>query len=105
MLPKKSDLYQRGLTDLSARALAVFVVTFLLYSVALIGGNDLARKFDDPRFLRFLRWFELPIMTFLIFVSIPWPYWLVTAVILLPLMFAYETRRMKKLASGHSLTH
>lgn len=105
LLPRKTDLLQKGLTDFSARELASFVVLFLLYSAALIGGEDLARKFDDPGFLRFLRWFEPLIPGFFIFVWIPWPYWLGAAVILLPLMFAYETRHMRKLASESLSTH
>jgi hypothetical protein len=97
LLPRKTDLLQKGLTDFSARELASFVVLFLLYSVALIGGDDLARKFDEPRALGLLRWFEVPILGFFIFLWVPWPYRLGAAAILLPLLFAYETRRMKKL--------
>ena len=105
LLPRKSDVYQKGLTDFMARELASWMFAFLQSSAALIGGDDLARKFDDPRALRFLRWFELLIPGFFVLVWIPWPYWLVTVVILLPLLFAYETRRMKKLASGSPSTH
>ena len=97
LLPRNTDLLQKGLTDFSARELASFVVLFLLYSVALIGGDDLARKFGEPRALRFLRWFEVPILGFFIFLWVPWPYRLGAAAILFPLLFAYETRRMKRL--------
>jgi hypothetical protein len=100
LLPKKTDLLQRGLTDFSARELASCVVAFLIYSVALIGGEHLARQFDDPGSLKFLRWLKLLILGFFIFVWIPSPYWPGAAAILLPLLFAYETRRMKKLARG-----
>ncbi|HWZ96802.1 MAG TPA: hypothetical protein VN025_03505 [Candidatus Dormibacteraeota bacterium] len=99
-IPKKTDLVRVGLTGLSARLFAFSVFMLLLYSVALIGGQKLAEKFDDPESLRLLRWLELPIFGLFVFAVLPWPFWFGTVIVILPTIFVAETRRMNKLYEG-----
>jgi hypothetical protein len=75
-------------------------VAIILNAIALLGGTVLVHRMEDKSFARKFNLAFVPFLVVALYFLLPWPWWLIAVVVVIPLAFAIEERRLAGSASA-----
>jgi hypothetical protein len=75
-------------------------VAIILNAIALLGGTELVHRMEDKSFARRFNLAFVPFLVAALYFLLPWPWWLIAVVVVIPLALAIEERRLAGGASA-----
>jgi hypothetical protein len=86
----------RPLKPEEKQMIGIATLALIANLVALLGGGRLVNKMRDKTFVRRFNLASIPFLVAVSYFLLPWPWWLIAAVVAIPLAFALEERRLRK---------
>ena len=73
------------------------IVVSIMNVIALLGGKQLARKMQDKSFARKFDWAYVPFFIAALYFLLPWPWWIIVAVVAIPFLLAIDSHRFRRM--------
>jgi hypothetical protein len=80
--------------------IGIATVAIILNAIALLGGTELVHMMGDKSFARRFNLAFIPFLVAALYFLLPWPWWLIAVVVVIPLALAIEERRLAGGASA-----